>query len=123
MIAILLLASGAALCVSLVLFFILRPAEDPSRPSGRSNPKRPGRKPAKKQARNDGRDSHGGAEPADTTRLVGPGSDPQGDRRRLSAAERQEMLEGVKNLAEANPEKVAGLIRNWMSEDEDPPRS
>lgn len=36
----------------------------------------------------------------------------------LSAEERDAMLDGVKNLARENPKKVAGLLRNWMEEDE-----
>lgn len=113
MIAILLLAAGAALFVSLVLFLFLRPrsaASDSIKKSARNgNPGRRG--PAAKRGET--------ARISNATPAPISGQDPT----RLSAAEREEMLEGVKNLAESNPEKVAGLIRDWMNEDEHPPRS
>ncbi|MCR9142020.1 MAG: hypothetical protein NXI24_07190 [bacterium] len=112
MIAILLLSSGAALCVSLVLFFILRLTGDSNggaKPAGRRSAPRVA---SDKIARDAG--------PAQTARLTASGPDAP---TKLSAAERDEMLEGVKNLAENDPQKVAGLIRNWMNEDERPPQS
>lgn len=92
---ILVLASGAALCVSLALFLI-------------SRPKRNGRLAAtERKTRN-----------VETARPTGPGSNATVQPRKLSEHERRDMLEGVKNLAESDPKKVAGLIRNWIHEDD-----
>lgn len=116
MIAILLLACGATLCVSLLLFWILRLGQN-NNTRTHKNSRRASRSAAATQPGSP-------AGKAQTAQLVGPGSSSRVEGKKLSPAERQEMLEGVKNLAESNPEKVAGLIRNWMSQDnENPPRS
>lgn len=100
LVLILLLAAAATACVSALIFALQRPGRSPSGP-------RPAR--SKKQNSRQASSATPAAGAAATTH-------------QLSAAERDEMLDGVKNLAENDPEKVAGLIRSWISED-DPPRS
>lgn len=97
LVLILLLAAAATACVSALIFALQR-----QRTHRKSDARRA---PSSSSAR-------ARPKPAAT-----PGTTHQ-----LSAAERDEMLDGVKNLAENDPEKVAGLIRSWISEDEPPRR-
>ncbi len=99
LVLILLLAAAATACVSALIFALQRPR------TNRSNNARRGQS-----------SGHAKAAPHPA-----PAPTP-GATHRLSAAERDEMLDGVKNLAENDPEKVAGLIRSWISEDEPPRR-
>ena len=87
---ILLLAGGAALLVSLLLFVLVKAGAAPAKKSGPVKKQRPPARP--KQA-------------PQTAQL-------HTSSQTLSAAEREDMLEGVKNLAQSDPGRVAGLIRN-----------
>lgn len=37
--------------------------------------------------------------------------------RKIDPRDRDEMLDGVRNLARDNPKKVASVVRHWMKED------
>jgi flagellar biosynthesis/type III secretory pathway M-ring protein FliF/YscJ len=102
---ILLLSCGAAALASLLLLRVMsaRPGES----------SRKSRRPARS-----GASAKRAPEKADRARL----EQTADSAKRLTGAERQEMLEGVKNLAEENPERVADLIRTWIHEDPQDPR-
>ena len=69
--------------------------------------------PSRKRARTDRARDRGSVSPAE----AGPGeeSSVQGSAR-IDEKDRDEMLDGVRNLARDNPKKVASMVRHWMKE-------
>lgn len=52
---------------------------------------------------------------ADTTE-TNPSKGTISSAQRFNEKERDEMLDGVRNLARDNPKKVASMVRHWMKE-------